>query len=460
MLAILNGTAISASVTALATSEAHQFLIIAQILTAATVEALLGSAGSFDPFIAEVRPHRGQIEIAANIRVFLSGSRLTNQARHDGDVHEGRQLAQDRYATRTLSQWLGPLMEDLLAAQAQVDVELNSTTDNPLLDRDGRIHHGGNFQAASLTSATEKTRYALQMIGRMIFAQSSELLNVSMSNGLPPNLAPDEPSTSYTAKDLDINMSAYMAELAFLGNPVSTHVQSAEMGNQVINSLALLSARQTHHSLEVLGLMLATHAWTTCQALDLRAMQANFEDALLPVLEEITNEVFAEHVEAQLLVRLRRRAVSSIFSAIKESTKLDAVDRFKDIAQAALPVWMQLPSDCQSRTTSASTLELIRVWTTRVAKTSRVVFVRNRDSYLEHPDAVPYLGKASKRIYQYVRTELDVPFCRGLVDYPTFVEEGVDSGKKKTIGHQVSIIYAALRDGCMRDVIVDCLRIV
>jgi phenylalanine ammonia-lyase len=60
-LGILNGTAFSASVGALAIHEAVHLSLLAQICTAMGTEALLGSRGSFDSFIhATARPHPGQ----------------------------------------------------------------------------------------------------------------------------------------------------------------------------------------------------------------------------------------------------------------------------------------------------------------------------------------------------------------------------------------------------------------
>src|SRR5204863_5051721 len=112
--------------------------------------------------------------------------------------------------------------------------------------------------------------------GKMIFAQSSELLDVDKNNGLPSNLASDDPSLSYTTKGLDISMAAYMSELAFVASPVSSHVQSAEMGNQAINSMALVSARYTHLAVECVALMLSTHLFSLCQALDVRVMNVHF----------------------------------------------------------------------------------------------------------------------------------------------------------------------------------------
>lgn len=234
------------------------------------IPALRGSVDNYHPFIAAARPHPGQIEAAANITRFLQGSSLSG-SHESGSRAKG--LYQDRYALRTSTQWIGPYIEDLRLAAAQLEIELNSTTDNPLIDVQGqRIHHGGNFQATSVTSAIEKTRLALQMFGKLLFAQSTEVINPMLNGNLPPNLSFDDPNTSFTFKGVDINMAAYMSELAFLANPVSSHVQTAEMNNQAVNSLALISTRYTDSAVELVSLMCAAHLYTLCQALDLQAL--------------------------------------------------------------------------------------------------------------------------------------------------------------------------------------------
>lgn len=273
-LAIVNGTAVSAGVAALALHESMNLAALSQVLTAMSVEALTGSADSFHPFIAQVRPHPGQIDSARNIYAFLSGSKLATSHL----TPNAGELAQDRYSIRTASQWLGPVLENLQLAFSQITVELNSVTDNPLIDASvpgGRIHHGGNFQARAVTSAVEKLRQDLQAIGRMLFAQCTELINPATSRGLPPNLcAPrDGPARSFLFKGVDIMMAALASELGFLANPVGTHVMTAEMGNQSLNSMALVSARYTLAAADVLAQMAAAHLVALCQALDLRAME-------------------------------------------------------------------------------------------------------------------------------------------------------------------------------------------
>ena len=108
-------------------------------------------------------------------------------------------------------------------------------TDNPLIESEtGIIHHGGNFQAMAVTNAMEKTRLALHHIGKLLFSQSTELLNPAMNNGLPPSLAATDPSLNYHGKGVDIATASYVAELGYLATPVSTHIQSAEMHNQAV----------------------------------------------------------------------------------------------------------------------------------------------------------------------------------------------------------------------------------
>ena len=74
-LAIVNGTAISTAVGALALSDTHHLVLWAQLLTAMSVEALTGTAESFHPVFAQARPHPGQVCLLIS-EVFLLCSSL------------------------------------------------------------------------------------------------------------------------------------------------------------------------------------------------------------------------------------------------------------------------------------------------------------------------------------------------------------------------------------------------
>lgn len=334
-LAIINGTAVSTGVGTLAVHDANSLAIISQILTAMSVEALRGTAESFDSFFDMVRPHPGQKMVATTIRRLLAGSRLTQI--NDGSV--AGSLRQDGYSIRTAPQWLGPVLEDLELASQQMTIECNSVTDNPLIEispthsMKSRILHGGNFQAKVVTSAMEKTRQALQTMGQMLFAQCTEIINPKMNHGLAPNLTADEPSESFLFKPIDITIAALQSELGFLSNPVGTHVQSAEMGNQSLNSLALISARYTHSALEVLLHLAACHLFALCQALDLRAMHARFLEALEPTfLKTMSNTlgpVLVEKTTANASSQnVRQRALDKVEPPECTTGKLHAFTRY------------------------------------------------------------------------------------------------------------------------------------
>ncbi|KAI9787482.1 MAG: hypothetical protein M1839_000011 [Geoglossum umbratile] len=461
-LGVLNGTAVSAAVAGLALHEVNHLAVLSQVLTAIGVEALKGTVKSFDPFIAKVRPHPGQIEVAQNISCFVQGSQLARA----GDECDNGQLCQDRYALRTASQWLGPQLEDLVLAHKQLERELNSTTDNPLIDVSAReVHHGGNFQAAVVTSSTEKTRLALQMLGKIIFAQSTELLDIHLNNGLPPNLAVDEPSLSYTLKGVDINMAAYMSELAFLANPVSSHVQSAEMSNQAINSLALVSARYTHMALDVLSLMSSAYLYSLCQALDLRVMHAQFIRQLRPALEEVTAETFGAILPPPQLEALHQLVWVATTRALSDTTNKDSSDRFIAVAKSVQPLLLDALQAIKQGSMNDSTaplsitmcqLSILTTWTDRVAAMSKDLFVANRARYIACPDATAYLGSASKRLYKFVREDLKVPLHRGLCDHPLPKSEQSDR-KPANTGSRISVIYEALRTGRLMVPVMECL---
>lgn len=404
-LAIINGTAVSTGVAALVMHDANCLGAVSQVLTAMSVEALGGAKESFDPIFATLRPHPGQIEAAHNIYRLLAGSKLATDS---GDHGEGS-LRQDRYSIRTASQWIGPVLEDFSLASSQVTIECNSVTDNPLIDieREGTSFHGGNFQAKVVTSAMEKTRSGLQSLGQMLFAQCTELINPRLNFGLPPNLTADEPSESFILKPLDIMIAALQSELGFLANPAGSHVQSAEMGNQALNSLALVSARYTHTALEVLMQLASAHVFALCQAFDLRAMHVKFLDdfkgRLMKDTEDILAAVLCDEGDLQQLQDLLWQRFQSL---LDQTTSMDTALRFTHIFGSLQPMIL----DAVEPTREA--LLSLRIWTVRCSERATQSFETARDEYSCCTDASPFLGIGSRRIYRYIRNELSIPFLR------------------------------------------------
>ena len=453
-LAIVNGTAVSAGVGTLALHDAHCLAVLSQILTAMSVESLRGCAESFDPFLAAVRPHPGQIEAARNIQGFLMGSKMITTGDHHS-VDDGS-LRQDRYSTRTAPQWLGPQLEDLMLAHKQLSVEINSTTDNPIIDSyGGRVLHGGNFQAMSVTSAMEKTRSAMQAIGRMLFAQCTELINPALNNGLPPNMTADEPSQSFLLKGVDISIAALQAELGLLANPVQPHMQNAEMGNQSLNSLALVSARYTHMALDVLSQLSAAFLLTLCQALDLRALHIRFLEALKPALTMATQETLGPVVHN--IDRLHPSLWLHFEREVNKTTTMDSAERFPRVITSMQTTI--LAHAFHSSKDDSRLLPAMRQWTNTCSATALQTFRTNREIYSANPDPTEFLGSASRRMYDFVRRELGVPFQT--VYSKTWNPDATwmdPSSNSASVGSFVTKIYTAIRSGALYVPVMECLR--
>ncbi|KZO96132.1 phenylalanine ammonia-lyase [Calocera viscosa TUFC12733] len=465
-LGILNGTAFSAAVASLALYDAAHLTLLAQVCTAMGTEALKGVQASHHPFIhAVTRPHPGQVEAAQNMWLLMEGSRLAvGGEEKEVSLEEDRgTLRQDRYSLRTSPQWIGPQVEDVLSAWGSVTQECNSrrcgtvlmrgtpATDNPLVDGEtGSVHHGGNFQAMAVTNAMEKTRLSLHHLGKLMFAQSTELLNPGMNRGLPPNMAGTDPSLNYHCKGLDIASAAYVSELGFLANPVSTHVQSAELHNQAVNSLALISARKTVEALDVLTMLMASYIYILCQALDLRAQQFHLAAQMRSLLVQGLIKHFGEHVARELgdslfeLVSDRFDSTSSMDAAPRMDTIFSycttpLVDHF--LSQGAVEEVRKIPA-----------------FRTELARSSLAAYTVLREQFLDAQygatPASEWLAPRTRRLYEFVRVGLGI--AHHGVDNAHEFEHGFEGG---TIGHSVSRIYEAIGDGRMHAVVVDIFRL-
>ncbi|KAF2636892.1 phenylalanine ammonia-lyase-like protein [Massarina eburnea CBS 473.64] len=454
-LALITGTSPSSGIACLALHEAICLAATSTVLTAISAEALCASGAAFHPLHSEVRPHPGQMESAINIRSFFHGSKLILD---DSQANDFMQRA-DRYAVRTSAQWIGPVLEDFQLAFTQVSTEINSAVDNPLIMESGQMLHGGNFQAKAVSSAMEKVRQGCQSLGQMLFAQCTELINPASNKGLPAHLVVDEPSQSGLFKGTDVLISALQAELGFLANPVSTHVQFAEEGYQAVNSLALISARYTLTAVDVLTQLAAAHLVTLCQALDLRALHIQFLYTLAPKFKMLTRRCLSEcneQISPSSEGSANRSEVAydlwfQLSAHMSRTMDIDSKQRFEsamDNLQSRL--LREVPSTQQS-------LQLVQLWHTDCVNEVSQVYQLVRARYLAAPDATPVLGQATKKIYSFVRKTLEVPFVGSEYLEQAEWDDGTSHSnnyKYRSMGAMISAVYEAMRNGALYSVVV------
>lgn len=253
-LAMMNGTSVMTGIAANCVYDATNLLNLSLVAHSFLLQGLNGTNQSFHPFIHEHKPHPGQIWTASQMLDLLAGSRLIRDELDGTHAYRGSQPIQDRYSLRCLAQYMGPIVEGFEEITRQIETEMNSATDNPLIDVENQAsYHGGNFLGQYVGIAMDRLRYYIGMLAKHLDVQIALIVAPEFNHGLPASLVGNqERLVNMGLKGLQISGNSIMPLLTFYGNSIADRFPThAEQFNQDINSQGFASANLARHSLEI-----------------------------------------------------------------------------------------------------------------------------------------------------------------------------------------------------------------
>ena len=213
-LAFINGTQAQTALLALLVHDARILWRTSVGAAAMSLEALRGTPVPLDPRIHTARPHPGQVAAAALMRALLEESEIRESHR------ENDPRVQDAYSLRCAPQVFGAVADAIAFAERTAEVELNASTDNPLVFEDGEVLSGGNFHGQPVAQALDFLAIALTTLQAIAERRVERLVNPDLSQGLPAFLTAD-PGLSSGYMMVQITAASLVAESRAIAMPAS-----------------------------------------------------------------------------------------------------------------------------------------------------------------------------------------------------------------------------------------------
>lgn len=261
-LSLINGTQQMTGLGALLLKRAWELVDLADLITSASLEGILGTPKAFVPWVHETRPYPGQKRTAQLIRRFLAESEIT-------ESHQNCDRVQDPYSFRCAPQVHGAIRDLLKFVLETVSVEMNAATDNPLVNFEtGELISQGNFHGQPIAFALDILSMALSELSSISERRIAKLIDPQFSS-LPAFLVKEEGINSGFMMP-QVTAASLVSENKLLTHPASTDSIPTSNEKEDHVSMGPIGARKAKTILENTTYVLAIEALASCQALELR----------------------------------------------------------------------------------------------------------------------------------------------------------------------------------------------
>lgn len=291
-LALINGTQFIAAHAIKVHEQLANCIEHADLIGALSLEALQGSAQPFAERLHDLRPFSGAKKVAKLISSYLEGSKIL-------ESHHDCTRVQDPYSLRCMPQVHGASRDAFKHFSEQLNIELNSVTDNPVIFNEEDTISGGNFHGQPMALPLDYICLAASELGNISDRRSYLLLDAKThcKVELPP----------YLVKEAGLNSGFMIAQYcsAALASenktqcfPASADSIPTSMGQEDHVSMGSIGARKALRVVENLEKILAIELLCAAQAFDFRQAKSS---KTLEALHRKVREIIP-HVEDDVVL--------------------------------------------------------------------------------------------------------------------------------------------------------------
>jgi histidine ammonia-lyase len=250
-LALINGTSFMTSIACTNLIYAKRALNQA-ILNGCLLNELVESFDDhYSIELNSAKQHKHQRIIAEKISDILKDSKLTKSRAETyyQDSSNDKVFAkkvQEYYSLRCLPQVLGPIDKVITDAEEVVIDELNSVSDNPIIDMKSKnIYHGGNFHGDFISAEMNKLKNGIIKLSVLSERQLNFLLNQRLNNIFPPFLNAGTLGLNLGLQGVQYTATSTTAENQSLSASIYVHSIPSNNDNQDLVSMGTNEALLT-----------------------------------------------------------------------------------------------------------------------------------------------------------------------------------------------------------------------
>lgn len=141
---------------------------------------------------------------------------------------------------------------------------------------------------------------------------------------------------------------------------------------------------------------------------------------------------------------------------------MDSTKRFNLVAQSLESIILRHIKG------SENTIAAVQHFTQHLAETALEAFLEEKKRYFDQPDATPFLGRASAKIYSFIRRDLKIPLVKNSTITTPYPERTNGQGPWNpindpeksgvTMGSLSTKIYDSMRSGALYAVVMGCFQ--